>query len=168
MNKIVRNILIGLVALFLLIQLVPYGRNHDNPPVVKEPNWDSAQTRELAARACFDCHSHENEWPLYSNVAPVSWFVYHHVEDGRKYLNFSDWGNFESHSHSHSHSDDEATNQDENKQDKLIGEITKSIKRGSMPLDEYLWLHPEADLSNEEKTQLIEGLAETVRNSPLE
>ena len=47
--------LIVIVVGFVLIQLVPYGRNHTNPPVVKEPNWDSSQTRDLAQNACFDC-----------------------------------------------------------------------------------------------------------------
>lgn len=46
-----------LVALFLAIQLVPYGRAHTNPPVVQEPTWDSAQTRQLAVQSCYDCHS---------------------------------------------------------------------------------------------------------------
>ena len=50
-------VLIGLV-LFALIQLVPYGRSHKNPSVVQEPNWD-AQTRAIAKKACFDCHSNE-------------------------------------------------------------------------------------------------------------
>ena len=48
---------IGVVALFVLIQAVPYGRSHRDPPVQAEPRWDSPRTRELAARACFDCHS---------------------------------------------------------------------------------------------------------------
>lgn len=53
-------IVIGfLVGVFLLIQLVPYGRNHSNPAVLNEPKWDSTQTRALAKRACFDCHSNE-------------------------------------------------------------------------------------------------------------
>ena len=88
-------VLIGvavLAAAFLLIQLVPYGHAHDNPPVAAEPNWDSPQTRELAQRACFDCHSNETTWPWYSNVAPVSWLVQHDVDEGREYLNFSRWG----------------------------------------------------------------------------
>lgn len=50
---------IGAAAVFALIQLVPYGRDHSNPPVVAEPAWDSPQTRELFFRACKDCHSHE-------------------------------------------------------------------------------------------------------------
>lgn len=62
MNKWLRILLIGGVALAVLavlIQIIPYGHNHTNPPVVQEPNWDSQQTREFAKRACFDCHSNE-------------------------------------------------------------------------------------------------------------
>ena len=50
-------VLIGLV-LFALIQLIPCGRSHKNPPVVQEPNWD-AQTRLIAKKACIGCHSNE-------------------------------------------------------------------------------------------------------------
>lgn len=58
MKRIIYGILI-LVILFGLIQLIPYGRNHNNPAVLSEPNWDSLATRELAQTACFDCHSNE-------------------------------------------------------------------------------------------------------------
>ena len=58
MKKILMTIVV-LVAGFLLIQLIPYGRSHTNPPVVDEPKWDTPQTRDLAKRACFDCHSNE-------------------------------------------------------------------------------------------------------------
>jgi hypothetical protein len=54
-------VLLAAIVLFGLIQLVPYGRNHTDPPVVQEPNWDSPQTRQLAVRACFDCHSNQTE-----------------------------------------------------------------------------------------------------------
>src|SRR6056297_3230811 len=89
-----RQMIIGLAAVaavFLVIQLIPYGRSHTNPPIVLEPDWDSPRTRELAERACFDCHSNETEWPWYSNIAPVSWLVQHDVDEGRHELNFSDW-----------------------------------------------------------------------------
>src|SRR5574340_945670 len=71
------------LAGFLLIQLVPYGRNHTNPPVTGEPRWDSPQTRALAARACFDCHSNETKWRWYSNIAPISWLIQRDVDSGR-------------------------------------------------------------------------------------
>ncbi|MRR33844.1 hypothetical protein EG829_03970, partial [bacterium] len=77
--KLFRYTLIVLSAAFIFIQAVPYGRNHDNPPVVREPNWDSPETRGLAKRVCFDCHSNETVWPWYTWVAPVSWLVYRDV-----------------------------------------------------------------------------------------
>src|SRR5689334_11124590 len=80
----------GVLACFGCLQLVPIP--HDNPPVTQEPNWDSPQTRALAQRACFDCHSNETVWPWYSYVAPVSWLVVHDTLDGRRELNFSEWG----------------------------------------------------------------------------
>src|SRR6188474_3266116 len=89
--KIGLSVIVGVVVLFGLIQLVPTGVSYANPPVVTEPNWDSPQTRVLAQRACFDCHSNETTWPWYSRVAPVSWLVAKDVADGRRHLNFSAW-----------------------------------------------------------------------------
>ena len=83
--------LIVIIGLFVLIQVVPYGRNHANPPVLNEPRWDSPKTRQLAVRACYDCHSNETIWPWYSNVAPVSWLVQKDVDQGRDEINFSEW-----------------------------------------------------------------------------
>jgi hypothetical protein len=80
MRKILLIAVVILIVAFLLIQLVPYGRNHTNPPVIAEPAWDSPQTRELAQRACFDCHSNETQWPWYSSIAPVSWMVQRHTD----------------------------------------------------------------------------------------
>ena len=86
--KIVRILLLAGLVLFGLIQLVPYGRNHQNPPVVQEPTWADADTRVIAQRACFDCHSNETMWPWYTNIAPFSWLVQRDVEEGRSKLNF--------------------------------------------------------------------------------
>ena len=133
-------IVIGLI-LFILIQFISYGKNHTNPPVVSEPNWVSQQTRDLAKRACFDCHSNETIWPWYSNIAPVSWLVYRDVVEGRQRLNFSDW-------------------QYINLQE--TGEIASIISEGEMPPFQYLPTHPTARLSSAEKTQLINGLTSTL------
>lgn len=124
------------VVLFGLIQLVPFGRDHTNLPVVDEPAWDSPQTRALAQRACFDCHSNETVWPWYSNIAPVSWLVARDVNEGRKEMNFSDWGR---------------TSQRATK-------VIRRIEEGEMPPAFYLPLHPAARLTADEKAQLIEGL----------
>lgn len=135
MKKIIFIIVAGLVALFLIIQVVPYGRQHTNPPVLSEPAWDSPQTRDLAVRACFDCHSNDTVWPWYSNVAPISWLVQRDVQEGRQSLNFSEWGQ------RRQESDD----------------ISKLIENGEMPPTQFLILHPGSRLTETEKQQLIQG-----------
>lgn len=125
-------------ALTVAIQLVPYGRDHSNPPVVLEPAWDSAQTRELAVAACFDCHSNETEWRWYSNVAPVSWLVQRDVDEGRDRLNFSEFQRRQE-------SDDAA----------------ETVRDGSMPPLAYQLTHREARLDDAELSALEAGLAAT-------
>ena len=135
-----RNIGIGIVVVFLLIQLVPYGRNHTNPAVVQEPQWDSARTRELASRACFDCHSNETEWLWYHNIAPISWGVQFDVHEGREKMNFSEW----------------------NREYEESDEAAEKIDEGEMPLPRYLPFHPEAQLTDAEKQELIQGLVQSI------
>ena len=76
-------IVIAVVVAILVLQLIPYGRNHNNPPVVAEPAWDSPATRTAFMQACGDCHSNETTWPWYSQVAPMSWLIQHDVDEGR-------------------------------------------------------------------------------------
>jgi hypothetical protein len=132
-----------LVGLFALMQLVPYGRTHSNPRVVKEPPWDSPRTRELAKRACFDCHSNETKWPWYANVAPMSWAVEFDVEGARRVINFSRWDlTFP-----------------------LAGYSADSVRVGGMPTFKYRMAHPEANLSREETEELARGLDATLKTS---
>lgn len=136
MKKVIRWILGGLLVIALAVQLYPYGRDHTNPPVTAEPAWNSPATRELAQRACFDCHSNETKWPWYSNIAPVSWLIQRDVEEGRAYLNFSEW----------------------DRPQHEAGEAWETVQVGYMPPPYYINLHPEADLSQAEQDALINGL----------
>jgi heme-binding protein len=133
----------GVVAVVLLavIQVVPFGRMPSNPPVTGEPAWDSPQTRALAVRACYDCHSNETEEPWYSNVAPISWALSDHVESGRGKLNFSEFDRPQEEAHE-------------------AAEVTES---GEMPPDYFtrFGLHRSADLSEAEVAQLVAGLRAT-------
>ena len=140
MRKVVLFAAIGVIVIFALLQLVPYGRDHSNPAVVTEPQWDSLQTRELAARACFDCHSNETHWPWYSNVAPVSWLVQRDVQEGRRRLNFSEW----------------------NQPQRATNEVGEVINEGEMPPWFYLPLHASARLTPAEKQALVAGLQKTL------
>jgi hypothetical protein len=127
----------GVVALFAGAQLVPYGRQHQNPPVAGEPAWDSPATRQLAARACFDCHSNETRWPTYSVVAPASWLIYHDVVEGREILNLSEW----------------------QRPQEEAGEAADAIREMEMPPFIYRLMHPEARLTEAERETLAQGFA---------
>ena len=78
------RILFGLLGTFVAIQLVPYGRDHTNPPIAGEPAWDAPATRTLVKQACFDCHSNETKWPLYASIAPASWLVQYCLGNDRR------------------------------------------------------------------------------------
>ena len=134
-KRLVVITIIGVIA----IQFVPYGRSFVNPKVVKEPQWDSPRTQELAKRACYDCHSNETKWPWYSAVAPMSWFIKDHVDEGRREMNFSEADRPQRHF-------------------QLAAELTAG---GEMPLESYLWLHSEAKLSDGEKSELVRGFKAT-------
>jgi mono/diheme cytochrome c family protein len=128
-----------LVGFGLLIQLVPYGRNHENPQPVQEPSWDHPRTRAVFFRACKNCHTNETEWPWYSVVAPASWLVQRDVEEGRSHFNVSEWG-----------------------REKNDGaEAAKLVREGEMPLWFYLLAHPEARLSDAEREEFVAGLIGT-------
>lgn len=131
---------LALIVLFGLIQLIPYGHNHNDPPVVQEPNWDSPQTRELTVRACFDCHSNQTVWLWYSNIAPASWLILRDVDEGRRSLNFSEW----------------------NRPQRRAEGAANTVAEGRMPPIQYLIIHPNANLNNTEKNALAQGLLKTL------
>src|SRR5256714_8437452 len=125
------------VVLFLVAQFVRPDKT--NPAVDPERTMQAhvQVAPEVAAifdRACRDCHSNQTTWPWYSNVAPVSWFVIGHVNDGRRFLNFDDWRPWQ---RPEPH---QATSN-------LLNAICEWVQRGAMPLDSYIWLHPHAKLS---------------------
>lgn len=136
MLRILRGAALCSAALLVAIQLVPYGRDHDNPPVRSEAPWSTPEGRRLAVAACFDCHSNRTKWPVYSYVAPMSWLVQRDVDNGRRALNFSEWDAEED-------ADDD---------------IAEVVAEGSMPPRNYRLLHPDARLSPEEKAALIREL----------
>lgn len=148
-KKTITLLLLSPIALFIAIQLLPVWLAQTNPAVVAEPQWASQQTRDLAQRACFDCHSNETVWPWYSRVAPVSWLITNDVVDGRRTLNFSEWGVA-------------GTSKLGDNPSKAAREIEEKVSRGSMPPGKYLLLHPEAKLSEAEQQQLIDGLLASI------
>ena len=140
-------IALSCVAVFAVIQLVPYGRSGTNPSNFDrkfEPDWDSPRTRELTVNACYGCHSNEVEYPSYSKIAPISWAVQQHIDEGRGELNYS-------------------LAKQSNDLREMGEESIEVIREGSMPPSYYTRFgkHPEAKLTDAEKNELIQGLMKT-------
>ena len=133
-----------IVSVFAVMQAVPYGRAHSNPPASVEPLWDSPRTRELAVRACFDCHSNDTNWPWYAKLAPLSWAVQLDVEAARRVVTFSEW----------------------DRQYALSGYSGRRTLDGNMPPYKYRMAHPEANLTLQERMELARGLDATLQRAP--
>lgn len=127
------------VVLLAVSQLVPAPRT--NPPPEVALVFDSPETQQLAERACMACHSHETEWPWYASVAPASWLVTSHVTSGRAGLNFSALNEVEG-----------------DRRERVPDQVVRTIERGFMPPADFLYLHPEARLTDAEKEQLAAGM----------
>ena len=136
-----KKIIIGILILLVLIQF--FRINKTNPEFNHEKDYlTSVETPEnisnMLKNACYDCHSYETNYPWYSNVAPISWMLKSHVNEGRHHVNFSLWGDFDS----------------ENKS-AIKHEIVEVLEEGEMPLASYTRMHPEAKLTNDQKETLI-------------
>ncbi len=116
------------------------GIEKTNPPTDPAAKLKAPEAvASLLKKSCYDCHSNQTVWPGYADVAPASFFIASHVEDGRKALNFSDWENIP--------------------QNIKIARLKRSIQtvhNGMMPLASYLWIHDEAKLTPDEQLYLSE------------
>lgn len=142
--KVLRILFILLIATFVVMQFV--GIEKTNPEfdssldfiVMESPPEEISQ---MLRSACYDCHSNETVWPWYSNVAPVSWMLEEHVEDGRDNINLNMWGELEVEDRAY-----------------VIEEMIEEMEEGEMPIPGYLVTHSNAKLSETQKEKLFAWL----------
>lgn len=137
MKKTLKWAAVALAVLFLGAQA--YRPDLSGPPIEESKSMRATAhlTPEVGAifdRACNDCHSSKTDWPWYSQIAPVSWWLKSHVEDGRRQLSFSEWGTYP-----------------QRKAGRKLKEICDQVEAGEMPLKSYLLMHPAARLSDADK-----------------
>jgi hypothetical protein len=147
MRKWIMNALIAVAGLFVIIQFFPSGRPQNKPVTGKDIASVTEVPEEvgnLIRQACFDCHSQNTRFPWYSYVAPVSWLVAKDVNNGRKNLDFSKWGEL-------------------SKKDKLktLDEISEMVGEEEMPLKIYILMHSEANLKKEDRDLIVQWADET-------
>lgn len=139
-----KYILIFLIAVFGLMQ--SFRIDKDNPSFSQNDDFLTVteapeNIRTLVKNACYDCHSNETQYPWYSNLAPVSWWLKNHISEGRKELNFNEWDNFTA----------------KRKQRKL-DEALEMIEEEEMPIPSYTWVHRDARLTTSQRATLTAWL----------
>lgn len=142
-------VLIGfLVLVIALLAVQASAKNRSNPPVVGEPQWDSAETQTLAQRACFDCHSNQTQWSIYSGLPLVGGLIADHVVEGRSRLNFSEWNA-------------PGREQEADEAGEKAFEPMHYAEEDVIPQPPYSWFHPKARLTTAEREQLAAGFRAT-------
>jgi hypothetical protein len=132
-RSVLKWVVIILIVGFVIIQFIRPART--NPPVNPAQSIEAnlQVTPQVAAifdRSCKDCHSNKTVWPWYTNVAPVSWLLTSHVNEGRSNMNLSEWGRY-----------------DKDKQSRRLRDMCEQVQDGAMPLSTYTPLHPRAKLT---------------------
>lgn len=151
MKRIFKKILIAGLIIFLLMQLYQPARNKDDGNLLPShitklyPVPDSVQA--IFATSCYDCHSNNTRYPWYSYIQPVRFIMERHIRNGKKDLNFSEFGNYS-----------------KRRQESKLESIIKQVKSGSMPLPTYTVLHKNAKLTPEQKNHLQNWVDSVLKN----
>lgn len=150
MKRILKRVFVGLMVLVLLIQFYP--RPEKNKAAGPQPNHIStlypipANVETILKSSCYDCHSNNTDYPWYSNIQPIAWWLGDHIEEGKSHLNFAAFANYGL-----------------AKQYHKLEEVTSEVKEGVMPLESYTFIHRDADLTTEQR-QLLTSWADDVRS----
>jgi hypothetical protein len=138
--KILKKILWFLLFAFIVIQFIRPKKNKSTEITanhIYSMYPASQEVKTIMGKACNDCHSNNSNYPWYSNIQPVYWWLNSHIQDGKRHMNFSEFGTYRI-----------------AKQNHKLEECIDEVKGGSMPLDSYTWTHTDAKLTDMEKAQL--------------
>lgn len=148
--KIVKIIAIVLLAVLLGMQFYRPPKNvaeGDYVAAFEAETQPPAEVKQILKTACYDCHSANTNYPWYNNIAPISYWLAGHVNDGKRHLDFSEWNSY-----------------DAKKKDHKLEEVIEEVKEGKMPLNEYTWTHAEANLTQEQIQALLNWAQEARAN----
>ena len=141
-NKIILGVILAFAVMQLFrIEKVEYVEPNEMG-IIKYEN-PGQEVAQLLDETCLNCHSNQITYPWYSEIAPVSWWIADHIEEGREHLNFSEWGIYKSGKKAHK-----------------AEESWEEIEEKEMPLESYVIAHKEADLSQEQRAILIQFFKE--------
>ena len=142
-----KKVFLGLLVVFILIQFYRPEKNDSKnelnamSTVMEIP----VEVSKIIQTSCADCHSNSTNYPWYSEIAPASWFLAQHVNEGKEHLNFSEWTTYNKDQQSH-----------------VLKDIKEVLNEHEMPLKSYLWIHKDAKLS-ENQYQIMYDWANSIK-----
>ena len=145
----IKKIVLVLIVLLLAAQFYRPARNltvATGPNDITVKHAVPAKVQDALQRACYDCHSNHTRYPWYAEVQPIRWWLDSHIADGKRHLNFSEYGSYPT-----------------KRATKKAEEIADEVEHHEMPLKSYTWMHPEARLTTDE-IKLITDWAEKLRD----
>lgn len=147
--KTFKKIVFWVFVSFAIIQFVPI--DTINKPINNSVNFVDVKhtppkVAELLRNACYDCHSNETVYPKYAYIAPFSWSVKDHVNEGREHLNFSVWKSY-----------------NKELKESMLNKALQTLQNKTMPLPAYIVYHDKANLSDAERTVLVQYFEEILK-----
>jgi len=136
-----KKTLLVIFIVIIVIQFIRPEKNISNEVVndITTVMTVPKNVQEIIKTSCADCHSNTTEYPWYSEIAPISWYLASHVNDGKNHLNFSEWATYNN-----------------NQKEHIIKDLEKELKSKKMPLNSYLWIHKNAVVSPEQYQILLD------------
>ena len=93
--------------------------------------------QNILKTSCYDCHSNNTNYPWYSKIQPVKWWLANHVNEGKEKLNFDEFYSYSTKRKLHK-----------------LDEVIETIKDNEMPLKSYMLIHGDAKLTVNDKSEL--------------
>ena len=137
----IKKIGILLLILLVIIQFFTIDKTTQPTDVSKDIIALTSANREISTilkTSCYDCHSNQPVYPWYTNIAPLSWWIKHHIKEGSQHLNFSEWGTYSKKRKNHK-----------------LDECAEMLIENEMPLTSYTIIHKEATLNDNQKNHLL-------------
>jgi hypothetical protein len=130
MNKSIKwlrpIVIVGLLAL-VVIQFIPVEPNqqgYESVLAFEQETQVSSELSSILKANCYDCHSNQTQYPWYSAVAPINFWLDEHVQDGKKHFNMSQWSEYSI-----------------KRKDHKLEELIEEVEEAEMPLPSYTWVH---------------------------
>ncbi|MBW1297444.1 heme-binding domain-containing protein [Aquimarina litoralis] len=139
MKSILKKVGLLVLVVLVIMQFIRPDRNEAGYESVAYFEIETKPTPEIQAilkSNCYDCHSNQTIYPWYANIAPVSYWLSHHIDEGKEHFNVSEWEQYS-----------------DKKKDHKLDELIEEVEEGEMPLDSYTWTH--GNLEDDEKEILI-------------